>query len=130
MAKLDAYTQGRAEGMAFALKIAREGGIDALEKEIKFRNIWNLHMNVSSKDIMEIKKRVALRIIDISRCIALLTLRDEFGFAHDRGLRFLKRFDLKVACVGTDPDDEQRVTLDDYIKAVDEEMNIQLKISE
>lgn len=57
MAKRDDLMQGRAEGMAFALRIAREGGIEALEKEIRMRNIWGLQVNVPMKDIQEIKTR-------------------------------------------------------------------------
>lgn len=130
MAKRDDLMQGRAEGMAFALRIAREGGIEALEKEIRMRNIWGLQVNVPmKKDIQEIKTKVTLRVIDIVRVIALLTLRDEFGFGHKRGVQFLKRFDKKVDCVSTE-DDGQSVTLEDYIKVVENEMGIKLQISE
>ena len=129
MAKRDDLLQGRAEGMAFALRIAREGGVEALEREIRMRNIWGLQVNVPMKDIQEIKTKITLRVIDIIRVVALLTLRDEFGFGRDRGLRFLNRFDLKVDCVSSE-DDGQSVTLEDYINLVKDEMGISLKISE
>ena len=129
MAKRDDLLQGRAEGMAFALRIAREGGIEALEQEIRMRNIWGLQVNVPMKDIQEIKTKITLRVIDIIRVVALLTLHDEFGFGRDRGLRFLNRFDLKVDCVSSE-DDGQSVTLEDYINLVNDEMGISLKVSE
>ena len=129
MAKRDDLLQGRAEGMAFALRIAREGGVEALEREIRMRNIWGLQVNVPMKDIQEIKTKITLRVIDIIRVVALLTLRDEFGFGRDRGIRFLKRFDLKVDCISSE-DDGQSVTLEDYINLVKDEMGISLKISE
>lgn len=129
MAKRDDLLQGRAEGMAFALRIAREGGVEALEREILMRNIWGLQVNVPMKDIQEIKTKITLRVIDIIRVVALLTLHDEFGFGRDRGLRFLNRFDLKVDCVSSE-DDGQSVTLEDYINLVNDEMGISLKISE
>ena len=130
MAKRDDYMLGRSEGMAFALKIAKDGGIEALEKEIKMRNIWGLHTNVPMKDIQDIKNKITLRVIDIITCVALLTVHDEFGFGQQRGLRFLKRFEQKVDCVVGDPDDGQTVSLEDYIKVIDKEMGIKLKISE
>lgn len=130
MAKRDDYLQGRNEGMAFALKIAKEGGIEALEKEIRMRNIWGLHTNVTMKDIQDIKNKITLQVIDIITCVALLTVHDEFGFGQKRGLRFLKRFDQKVDCVVGDPDDGQTVSLEDYVKVIDEEMGIKLTISE
>ena len=129
MAKRDDLLQGRAEGMAFALRIAREGGVEALEREIRMRNIWGLQVNVPMKDIQEIKTKITLRVIDIIRVVALLTLHDEFGFGRDRGIRFLNRFDLKVDCVSSE-DDGQSVTLEDYINLVKDEMGISLKISE
>lgn len=129
MAKRDDLLQGRAEGMAFALRIAREGGVEALEREILMRNIWGLQVNVPMKDIQEIKTKITLRVIDIIRVVALLTLHDEFGFGRDRGIRFLNRFDLKVDCVSSE-DDGQSVTLEDYINLVNDEMGISLKISE
>ena len=129
MAKRDDLLQGRAEGMAFALRIAREGGVEALEKEIRMRTIWGLQVNMSMKDIQDIKEKITLRVIDIIRAVALITLRDEFGFGHDRGLRFLKRFDLKVDCISSD-DDGQSVMLEDYLYAVEKEMGITLNISE
>lgn len=129
MAKRDDLLQGRAEGMAFALRIAREGGVEALEREIRMRNIWGLQVNVPMKDIQEIKTKITLRVIDIIRVVALLTLRDEFGFGRDRGIQFLKRFDLKVDCISSE-DDGQSVTLEDYINLVKDEMGISLKVSE
>lgn len=37
MAKLDQYMQGRTEGMELALRIAKDKGIEELEKEVRFR---------------------------------------------------------------------------------------------
>ena len=130
MAKRDDYLQGRNEGMAFALKIAKEGGVEALEKEIRMRNIWGLHVNVPMKDLQDIKDKITLRVVDIVACVALLTLRDEFGFGGHRGRRFLERFEKKVECVVGDPEDGQSVTLEDYLQAVKDEMGISLTVSE
>lgn len=129
MAKRDDYMLGRSEGMAFALKIAKEGGVEALEKEIRMRNIWGLHqISVSKKDLEEIKDKVTARTVSIVECVALLTLRDEFGFGRQRGLRFMERFEGKIQCVIGDPADGQTVSLDDYVRAVQEEMGIKIEI--
>ncbi len=130
MARRDDYLRGRNEGMAFALKIAKEGGVEALEKEIRMRNIWGLHVNVPMKDLKDIKDKVTLRVKDIVVGVALLTLRDEFGFGGKRGQRFLKRFEQKVECVIGDPEDGRSVTLEDYLRAVKDEMGISLAVSE
>lgn len=36
----------RREGMAYALRIAKEKGIEALEKELEFRNITNIPIKI------------------------------------------------------------------------------------
>ena len=123
--------RGRQEGMTYALKIAKEGGLEALEKEIKYRNIENYsYMGLNKKETQEVKEKIALRTKGIITCVSLLTLRDEFGFGKERGLRFLKRFDTKVDCLIGDPDDGQTVTLEDYAEVVRQEMGIKVEISE
>ena len=43
--------RGRQEGMSYAMKIAKEGGLEALEKEIKYRNIENYwYMGLNKKE--------------------------------------------------------------------------------
>ena len=117
--------RGRQEGMSYAMKIAKEGGLEALEKEIKYRNIENYwYMGLNKKETQEVKEKIALRTKGIITCVSLLTLRDEFGFGKERGLRFLKRFDTKVDCLIGDPDDGQTVTLEDYAEVVRQEMGI------
>ena len=39
----------RREGMAYALRIAKEKGIEALEKELEFRNITNIPIKISGR---------------------------------------------------------------------------------
>lgn len=131
MAKRDDYMRGRQEGMSYALKIAQEGGLEALEKEIRYRNIENYwYMGLNKKETQEVKEKIALRTKGIVTCVSLLTLRDEFGFGRERCLRFLERFDKKVDCLIGDPDDGQTVTLEDYVKVIQKEMGIKIEISE
>ena len=41
----------RREGMAYALRIAKEKGIEALEKELEFRNITNIPIKISKGQV-------------------------------------------------------------------------------
>ncbi len=43
--------KARREGMAYALKIAKEKGIEGLEDDLKMRNAINLPIPVSKKSI-------------------------------------------------------------------------------
>ena len=47
MSKLDQYMQGRTEGMEFALRLAKDKGIEELEKEVRFRNRTGVSLNLT-----------------------------------------------------------------------------------
>lgn len=46
MAKVNELMEGRNQGLVLALKIAKEQGIEALEKEIQYRNITGVSMKL------------------------------------------------------------------------------------
>ena len=51
MNKMREYERGREDGLDLALRIVRQGGIEALEKEVKFRNITGVHTSLAVKDL-------------------------------------------------------------------------------
>lgn len=51
MSKLDQYMQGRTEGMEFALRLAKDKGIEELEKEVRFRNRTGVSLNLTRQEI-------------------------------------------------------------------------------
>ena len=53
MARMNKEEQARREGMAYAFKIAKERGIDGLEKELRLRNITKLPVAIKEKDVEE-----------------------------------------------------------------------------
>ena len=53
MGKIDKEQKARMDGMAYALKIAKEKGIDGLENEIKARGILGVNLTVDSKTLRE-----------------------------------------------------------------------------
>ena len=53
MNKMKEYERGREDGLDLALRIVRDGGIEALEREIKFRGITGVHTSLASKDLTE-----------------------------------------------------------------------------
>lgn len=50
MSKLDQYMQGRTEGMEFALRLAKDKGIEELEKEVRFRNRTGVSLNLTRQE--------------------------------------------------------------------------------
>lgn len=49
MSKMTDYQSGREDGLLLAQKIVKEGGIEALDKEIKFRGIMKIHTQLAKK---------------------------------------------------------------------------------
>lgn len=92
--KKNAYDAGREDGLYLALKIVREGGLEALEKEIRFRNITEIHTSMALKELEKsseiIKKHILYSVLNL----ALETNHDEFEHGKSRMQRFVNRFQL------------------------------------
>ena len=63
MAKISKEEQARREGMAYALRLAKEKGIDALEEDLKMRNAINLPLRVSKADLSKFSENVKYNIV-------------------------------------------------------------------
>lgn len=97
--KKNAYDAGREDGLYLALKIVREGGLEALEKEIRFRNITGIKTSLAMKEIEGATQEIKNNVIDTITCLAVHTLHDEFGFGPSMADRFVSRFNEKVECI-------------------------------
>ena len=122
MAKND-YMTGRNEGMLYAYNYAKEHGLDALENEVRLRNLTNIPTQVSRKAIDECVMKIKNNTCDTFVILMASVLHDEFGFGEKRVQRALDRFMLKSECVVDD-----YVTWQDMIENIKEELNIQLNI--
>lgn len=98
-AKWAELEQARRDGMGYALKIAREKGIEGLEEEVKFRNISKVSVAMSDEEYKDLVNSITADSIDSIAIIATLTLHDEFGFGEKRVKQFNNRFNLKCDCI-------------------------------
>lgn len=57
MAKRNDYITGREDGLLMALEIVKNEGIEALEKEIEFRNITGIRTALAKKILTEQQSR-------------------------------------------------------------------------
>ena len=94
--------QYRNDGMAYAYKIAKEKGIETLEKEIKYRKATFLPSAVQEKDITKFVDETKENCLDTVLIMAMMVLRDEFDFGEVRLNRFKERFNLKSECISND----------------------------
>lgn len=121
--KINDYMNGRNEGMVYALKIAKESGVDVLEKECAFRNYTSIPSQVSTKACDIAINKIKLNTIDTIQILCIATLIDEFGFGAKRIKRFMDRFNLKTECLT-----EDYVSWEDIIQDIKESKNIELCI--
>lgn len=123
MSSINKEMQARTEGMTYALRIAKEKGLEELEKEIKFRNLTGISLNLSRKDLNKASEKIKEMTMDTFTILTVAVLHDEFGFGEKRCQRFIDRMNKKAECMIDD-----LCTWDDYIKSIKEELNINLHI--
>jgi hypothetical protein len=88
--------QGRNQGLLLALDIAKEKGIEALEEEIKYRNITGISSTLKKSEVEKIIKEMQVHSTKMAIAVALITLLDEFGMGKMQVRKFKETFDAKV----------------------------------
>lgn len=125
MSNLKDYDRGRNDGLAMALRIAEEDGIEGLRKEIKFRGVTGIHTTLAKKELDQASKQIKEMTLDTMIVLAVATLHDEFDFGQKRCQRFMDRLELKAGCLI-----DNLATWPDYIKAIKDEIGLELSIRE
>lgn len=111
--------KARREGMSYALKIAKEKGIEELEKDLKMRKVVDLPIPVSKKALEECINNIKNNTVDTFVILMIATLHDEFGFGEKRIQRAIDRFNFKAECLADD-----YCSWDDYIQTIKDELGI------
>ena len=92
MAKLSKEEQARREGMSYALRVAREKGIDGLEEKLKFRQAYDVPLKISQTELEDFAETTKQTIMDTVLLMSSYVLRDNFGFGTKRMNRFIQKF--------------------------------------
>lgn len=121
--KLSDYMAGREDGLKPALDIVKQGGIEALEKEIHFRNITGIHTHLAKKELEKATKKIKEMTIDTFTVLAVAAVRDEFGFGQKRCLRLVENMNRKAECLMGD-----MVSWKEMTETIKEELGIELTI--
>lgn len=74
MNKMKEYERGREDGLDLALRIVRDGGIEALEREIKFRGITGVHTSLASKDLDKAAQKIKEMTLDTFTILGIAVL--------------------------------------------------------
>lgn len=90
----------RREGMSYALRYAKEHGLEALEEDLKRRQAYNIPIGMDNNALKQFTDNSKNMMLDTILILSSMTLHDEFGFGKHRLERFIKRFNLKSECIG------------------------------
>lgn len=96
MAKVNEIMEGRNQGLALAQRIVKDGGLETLEKEIRYRNITGVSLNVTQPELELATQRMRVHSTKMAIAVALITLLDEFGMGKMQARKFKETFDKKV----------------------------------
>lgn len=91
---------GYCRGLNAAQRIVREGGVEALDEEIRFRNRNNISLPATRAELNVATQPMRHNLLQSVLAMSILTLRDEFGFGRKRAEQFLDRFLFKSECLG------------------------------
>lgn len=101
--KADEVIKLRNEGMAYALKIARENGLPALEEQVKIRGLLKVTAKFTPEELNRSINNISERVYNNMLTMVYAVLHDEFKYGNVRLKRFKELFDRKVYLVG-EPD--------------------------
>lgn len=121
MSKMTDYQAGREDGLLLAERIVKEGGLERLQEEIKYRGITGVHTQLAKKEIEKASEVIKMTTIDTILLLALSTVRDEFGFGEKRMQRLIERMEKKATCLIGD-----MATWEDFRQTIKEETGIEV----
>lgn len=130
MAKATKEFEWRMQGMLYALKIVKEQGIEALEKEIRMRGFWRMPLKMSRQEHDNFVLYVTQNVYHTMLTVIGMVLHDELGFRKKRLLRFKDKFDkLTMTAFDFDYAGQHYVTLEDYAVYLNEKANLGIDVA-
>ena len=131
MGKVDAQMQARMDGMAYALRIARERGIDGLENDIKARGILGVNLAVDDKTFQEAFEKMCTMLFQNMKTVIFQVLIEQFGFGEKRLKRVQKAYTEKTEMLFEfDKYGEHFVTFEDMAKELKTKYHIDVSVED
>lgn len=122
MSNLKKEEQMRREGMSYALRVAKERGIDGLEEELKRRNATEVPIRISTSQLKEFSQLVKHNVIFYMGVLTKGVLADKFDFDADQLKIFDENLNFRADCLT-----EDYTTWKDQIDTLNEDFNLGIK---
>lgn len=87
------YGAGRDDALLRAYQLVKAEGIEALEAEIRMRNITGIHTTLMNKELDACTEHIKHVLFQTIRIASISILHDRFGFGQERCQRFLKEYE-------------------------------------
>ena len=123
MNKMREYERGREDGLLLAQRIVRESGVEALDREVKFRGCTGIHTSLAAKDLDAASKKIKEMALDVFLVLGIAALHDCYGFGQKRCQRWKDKIDE-----GADLILDDMATWKDYTDSIKEELNLDLDV--
>ena len=91
--KADEIIKLRNEGMAYALSIAKQGGVEELEKQVKLRGYLKATVKFTPEELSTTIDSISERVYNNMLTIMYAVLHDDLGYGQKRLTNFKKSFD-------------------------------------
>lgn len=113
------YGAGRDDALLRAYQLVKAEGIEALEAEIRMRNITGIHTTLMNKELDIQSEHVKHVLFQMIRIASISILHDRFGFGQERCQRFLKEYEKLAVYL-----DSGWVKWTDLIETIKDEMKL------
>lgn len=107
MGKQSKEQLARQQGMAYALRLVQEKGVEALEKEMQMRGIantqgLNIPLGVSREGVQKLVEDIKLNTLDTILIMSLWVMHKEFGFGTKRMNQYTQAFNKEADYLADD----------------------------
>ena len=96
MGKQNDLNEGRSQGILYAYNIVKDKGIEALEEEIRYRNITNVNLLVPKAEMVRASETMRRHCTTVAIVIALATLASEYCWSEYMLRDFQAKFDARA----------------------------------
>lgn len=123
--KANEIIQLRNEGMAYALKIAKEDGLEELERQVKMRGYLRASVKFTREELYQSIQNVSERVYNNMLTMWYAVFHDRLGYGGKRLHQLKQWFDEKVYIVGEQsPMGHKWATFEDYAEEANRLYNL------
>lgn len=99
MARVDKEYELRMQGMLYALEVAKNKGVEALEKEVKMRGVTRAEITCKEEKVREMYQMMSQNVYINMLTVICWTLKENFGFGKQRLQKLKTAFDANAQII-------------------------------